>query len=83
MKSTGSFVMTQFLFQLKQKEDLCREVIALCEKLDPSMVRLQIYTGSALFELHLPLLQYGKRKWETGDMPTDEFRYVLSSFFTT
>ena len=71
--------MTQFLLQLKQKEDLCREVIALCEKLDPSMIRLQIHTGSALFELHLPLLQYGKRKWETGDMPTDEFRYVLSS----
>ena len=49
-------------------------MIALCEKLDPAMVRLQIYTGSAMFELHLPLLQYGKRKWEKGEMPTDEFR---------
>ena len=73
--------VTPFLIQLKQKEDLCREVIALCEKLDPSMVRLQIYTGSALFELHLPLLQYGKRKWETGDMPTDEFRYFYHHKF--
>ena len=28
-----------FYFQLERKEHLCREVIALCEKLDPAMVR--------------------------------------------
>lgn len=62
---------------LRKKESLCRQMVALCEKLDPSMVRLQIYAGAALFELHLPLLQYGKRQWETGNMPTDEFRKTL------
>ena len=66
-----------FTLQLEKKENLCREVIELCEKLDPAQVRLQIYTGSALFELHLPLLQYGKRKWEKGDMSTEEFRKTL------
>lgn len=76
-RTEGCVIQDMSIERLKQKEDLCREVIALCEKLDPSMVRLQIYTGSALFELHLPLLQYGKRKWETGDMPTDEFRKTL------
>jgi len=76
-RTEGCVLQDMPIERLKQKEDLCREVIALCEKLDPSMVRLQIYTGSALFELHLPLLQYGKRKWETGDMPTDEFRKTL------
>lgn len=65
------------MFQLQKKENLCREVIGLCQKLDPALVRLQIYTGSAMFELHLPLLQYGKRKWETGDLPTEDFRKTL------
>ena len=63
-----------YLFQLKEKENLCREMIELCSKLDPCRVRLQIYIGVALYELHLPLLQYGKRKWETGQLPTEEFR---------
>ena len=62
--------------QLKEKETLCREMIELCTKLDPCKVRLQIYLGVSLYELHLPLLQYGKRKWETGQLPTDEFRFV-------
>ena len=62
--------------QLKEKETLCREMIELCTKLDPCKVRLQIYLGVSLYELHLPLLQYGKRKWETGQLPTDEFRCV-------
>jgi len=63
--------------QLKEKETLCREMIELCTKLDPCKVRLQIYLGVSLYELHLPLLQYGKRKWETGQLPTDEFRKSL------
>jgi len=63
---------------LKKKEALCREMIALCTKLDPAKVRLQIYIGVSLYELHLPLLQYGKRAWENGDMSTEEFRKTLS-----
>ena len=38
---------------------------------------IQIYTAVALYELHLPLLQYGKRAWETGEMPTEQFRESL------
>lgn len=64
--------------QLKRKEHLCREMIDLCSKLDPSKVRLQIYIGVSLFELHLPMLQYGKRAWESGEMSTEEFRKTLS-----
>ena len=67
--------LSMSLLQLKEKENLCREMIELCSKLDPCRVRLQIYIGVALYELHLPLLQYGKRKWETGQLPTEEFRY--------
>ncbi len=53
-------------------------MISLFEKLDPNGVRLQIYSGVALYELHLPLLQYGKRAWEAGSMPTEEFRESLA-----
>ncbi len=63
-------------FQLQKKEAICREVIAVCQKLDPAQVRLNIYNAAALYELHLPLLQYGKRKWETGDLATEDFRLV-------
>merc|ERR1711976_804260 len=52
-------------------------MIDLCYRLDPCMVRLSIYAGVAMYELHLPLLQYGKRKWESGEMPTEEFRKLL------
>jgi hypothetical protein len=64
--------------QLRRKEGLCREQIHLAERLDPCFARLQVYTAAALFELHLPLLQYGKRKWEAGEIPTEEFRWVTN-----
>lgn len=76
-RSEGCLIQDMPMEKLKQKEHLCREVVALCQKLDPAMVRLQIYTASSLFELHLPLLQYGKRKWETGELATDDFRKTL------
>jgi len=76
-RSEGCLIQDMPIEKLKRKEDLCREVIELCQKLDPSMVRLQIYTASSLFELHLPLLQFGKRKWETGELATDDFRKTL------
>lgn len=62
---------------LRRKEQLCRDQIKLAERLDPCFARLQVYTAAAYFELHLPLLQYGKRKWETGEFPTEEFRDTL------
>lgn len=76
-RTDGCVIQDMPMEKLKQKEHLCREVVALCQKLDPAMVRLQIYTASSLFELHLPLLQYGKRKWETGELATDDFRKTL------
>ena len=42
---------------MKRKEFLCRESLELLYKLDPNMIRLQIYAATAHYELHLPLLQ--------------------------
>ena len=44
------------------------------------MSRLEIYSGVAMFELHLPLLQYGKRQWEQGTMATEDFRSVSQKY---
>lgn len=63
--------------QLKRKENLCRENLELIKKLDPHMIRLNIYAAAAHFELHLPLLQRAKRAWEAGKLSTDEFRALL------
>lgn len=76
-RTEGYLIQDMSEEMLKKKEHLCREMIQLCSKLDPSKVRLQIYIGVSLFELHLPLLQYGKRAWESGDMSTEEFRKTL------
>jgi len=63
--------------QLKRKEELCREHIAVLEIIDPSKIRLMIFAAAANFELHLPLLQVAKRKWESGNISTEEFREAL------
>ncbi|XP_059097587.1 SET domain-containing protein SmydA-8-like isoform X2 [Tigriopus californicus] len=73
----GFVIQDMPMKDLKEKEHLCRELVELCKKLDPSVCRLQIYLGVSLYELHFPLLQYGKRAWESGDMSTEEFRKSL------
>merc|ERR1719391_53477 len=63
--------------QLQRKIELCKENLDILYKLDPHMIRLMIYAAAAHFELHLPLLQISKRKWETGKVSTEEFRAEL------
>jgi len=63
--------------QLKRKEDLCREHIEVLKIIDPNLIRLMIFAAAANFELHLPLLQVAKRKWEKGTISTEEFREAL------
>jgi len=62
---------------LQRKVDLCNENLDLLYQLDPNMIRLEVYAAAANFELHLPLLQIAKRKWETGKLSTEDFREEL------
>jgi len=62
---------------LDRKTDLCNESLELLYKLDPAMIRLQIYAATAHFELHLSQLQKAKRHWESGKISTEEFRELL------
>jgi len=62
---------------LDRKSDLCRESLEVLYKLDPAMIRLQIYAATANYELHLSELQKSKRNWETGKVSTEEFRELL------
>jgi len=63
--------------QLQRKIDLCKENLDILNQLDPNMIRLEVYAAAANFELHLPLLQISKRKWETGKLSTEDFREEL------
>ncbi len=76
-RTEGYLIQDMSMAALQRKETLCRDLIWLCKRLDPHQVRLQIYTSVSLYEMHLPLLQYAKRAWETGEMPTEEFREAL------
>lgn len=63
--------------QLRRKESLCREHLAVLKQIDPHNIRLMVFNAAAQFELHLPLLQLSKRKWEAGKISTEEFRAEL------
>ena len=73
-RTEGCLIQDMDEEQLKRKEELCREHIAVLETIDPSKIRLMIFAAAANFELHLPLLQVAKRKWEGGKISTEEFR---------
>jgi len=76
-RTEGYLIQDLTAEQLARKEALCREHIQLLSELDPSSVRLMIFSAAANFELHLPLLQVAKRKWEEGKLSTEEFREAL------
>ena len=64
--------------QLMRKAELCREHLEVIHIIDPHKIRLMIFAAAAHFELHLPLLQISKRKWEAGTISTEEFRFESS-----
>jgi len=76
-RTEGFLIQDMTEEQLNRKIELCRENLDLLYKLDPNMIRLEVYAAAAYFELHLPLLQISKRKWETGKMSTEDFRAEL------
>jgi len=63
--------------QLQRKIQLCKENLSVLQGLDPNRTRLEIYAATSHYELHLPLLQIAKRKWETGKLSTEDFRAAL------
>jgi len=76
-RTEGHLIQDMNEEQLQRKIDLCRENLDVLYKLDPNMIRLEIYAAAAYFELHLPLLQISKRKWEAGTLATEDFRKEL------
>jgi len=76
-RTEGHLIQDMTEEQLERKIELCNENLELLKKLDPDMIRLEIYAAASHYELHLPLLQISKRKWETGKLSTEEFRTAL------
>lgn len=52
--------------ELKRKEAICRDLLAVYRALDPTLSRLGIYAAVANFELHTVLVEIWRRKWEGG-----------------
>jgi len=76
-RTEGYLIQDMTEEQLNRKIELCKENLDVLYTLDPNMIRLEVYAAAAHFELHLPLLQISKRKWETGKLSTEEFRLEL------
>jgi hypothetical protein len=76
-RTEGHLIQDMTDDQLKRKIQLCKENLSVLFKLDPDMIRLEIYAAASNYELHLPLLQIAKRKWETGKLSTEDFRVAL------
>ena len=73
-RTEGYLIQDMDEAQLKRKEELCREHLEVLKTIDPHAIRLMIFAAAAHFELHMPLLQDAKRKWEAGKLSTEEFR---------
>ncbi|XP_023326738.1 protein msta [Eurytemora carolleeae] len=76
-RTEGYLIQDMTEEQLNRKIDLCKENLEILSKIDPHMIRLEVYSAAAHFELHLPQLQLAKRSWETGKLSTEEFRERL------
>ena len=73
-RTEGCLIQDMDETQLKRKEELCREHLEVLTKIDPHFIRLMIFAAASHFELHMPILQAAKRKWEAGQVSTEEFR---------
>jgi len=76
-RTEGYLIQDMAEEQLNRKKELCMEHLEVLKIIDPDQIRLMIFSAAANFELHLPLLQVSKRKWESGQMSTEEFREAL------
>lgn len=47
---------------LKRKINLCEQLLFILDRLDPHMMRLTLYTGIILYELHLAVLEENRRQ---------------------
>lgn len=46
---------------LAQKIEMCEQLLCVVDVLDPNMMRLSLYTGIILYELHMAVLEKGRR----------------------
>ncbi|TMW49774.1 hypothetical protein DOY81_005131 [Sarcophaga bullata] len=58
--------------QLTKKLTLCQQLYDICEKLDPFTIRLSIYVGIILYEMHTVLMEQARRLRERQEHNADE-----------
>lgn len=48
--------------QLQHKIDMCKDLLSIVDTIDPNTIRLSLYTGIILYELHLAKVEVEKRR---------------------
>ncbi|XP_037944727.1 SET domain-containing protein SmydA-8-like [Teleopsis dalmanni] len=65
---------------LDKKLQICEELYSTCEKLDPSTIRLSIYVGIILYEMHTILTERGKRLVAKKDKTQADVNAAICDF---
>lgn len=54
--------------QMTKKLNTCKDLYEICQKLDPFTIRLSIYVGIILYEMHTVLVEQAKRLKDQKDL---------------
>lgn len=61
---------------LSKKISMCEQLLNILDRIDPNTMRLTLYTGIVLYELHLAILERDRREVSKGARPNREM-YLL------
>ncbi|XP_063243954.1 SET domain-containing protein SmydA-8 isoform X3 [Bacillus rossius redtenbacheri] len=59
---------------LERKADICRDLLAVADVVEPGLTRLR---GMTLYELHAPVMVFAKHRHDYGEISAAEFRAKL------
>lgn len=57
---------------LQKKIVMCEQLLSILDHIDPHMMRLTLYTGIVLYELHLAILEKDQREMAKGAKPNKD-----------
>lgn len=74
-KIEGYLIPQMSLEQIKHKETLCRELLALVDKYEPGLSRLR---GVIMYELHAPIMILSQYQFQTGQIIPNQLKLKLN-----
>lgn len=61
--------------QLHAKIDMCQELLDIVDVIDPNAIRLSLYTGIVLYELHSATVEVEKRRLDAAKVANEKYNY--------